>query len=177
MIFIRRPTLHDLNECAQIDASYNTQRVWQLSLGVEPNDIAVHLHLVHLPRAVNVPGEPQEDNLLKQWQRGDCMLSARQDREVVGFIHLIADSSAGVAHIQQHVVRPDYRRQGVGTKLLSQAMLWGQDRNLRSVMVQVSTKNHPAISFYFAHGFSFCGFNERFYSDHEITLDLARTIR
>lgn len=175
MLFIRRPTLHDLNDCAKLDASYTTQRVWQLNLGVEPNDIAIHLHLVQLPRPINVPADPMGDNLLRYWQRGDCMLSARQDRDVVGFIHLFTEP--GMALIQHHIVQPDYRRQGVGAKLLAQAMQWGQDRNLRSIMVQVSTKNYPAISFYLNHGFSFCGFNERFYADHEITLDLARTIR
>ena len=177
MLYIRRPTLHDLNDCAQLDASFTTQRVWQLNLGVEPNDIQVNLHLVRLPRPINVKPMSNGENLMKPWQRGDCMFTARHDNTIAGFIHVVLESGSRVGYIQRHIVAPDFRNQGIGGKLLDYALQWSRDHRLGSVIAQVSTKNHPAVAFYLDRGFSFCGFNERFYADQEITLDLARTIR
>lgn len=177
MLQIRRPTLHDLNDCAQLDASYSTQRVWQLNLRAEENDIQVNFHLVHLPRPITINGTPAADNLLKYWQRGDCMLAARKQHAAIGFLHMISEPPTKSGLIARHIVSPDHRNQGHGSTLLQQALQWGHNHNLRSVCVQVSTKNHPAIAFYLVHGFTFSGFHERFYSDQEIIIELARTIR
>ena len=177
MVQIRRPTLHDLNECALLDPSYVTHRVWQMHLDVEPNDIQILFQLVSLPRPLTVECPPEREVLTKYWQRGDCMLTAREDHGIVGFLHMVPDLGTQIGLLRTHVVAAEHRRQGIGDALLRQAMQWGRDRNLRSLRVQVTTKNHPAVSFYMTHGFLFSGFTERLYSDQEILLDLARTMR
>lgn len=174
---IRRPTLHDLNECAQLDPSYTTQHVWQMQLRVEETDIETHFHLVHLPRPMTVTADAANDDLLRSWQAGECMLAAREGHAVLGFLHMRPEPAVRSGLILRHVVAPLHRRRGAGGALLQQALQWGSDHQLRSLRVRVSTKNHPAIQFYLAHGFAFGGFHERFYSDQEIILDLARSIR
>jgi len=174
---IRRPTLHDLNECAQLDPSFTTQHVWQMNLRVEEADIQAHFHLTRLPRPLTVTLSPSNEDLARGWQAGDCMLAAREGSAVLGFLHLLPEPAARSGLILRHVVALPHRRQGVGGALLQQALQWGRDHQLRSLRVRVPTKNHPAIHFYLAHGFAFGGFHERFYSDQEIVLDLARSIR
>lgn len=176
-IYIRRPTLHDLNDCLQLNANYLTMRVWQMNQRVETDRIQVSFNLVHLPRTMTITVPPAEDNLLRCWQRGDCLLSARQQNTIVGFLHMIPDASRRVAYIQRHVVEPNYRKQGIGTALLEQALQWARDHKLRGVMVTLSTKNHPASVFYLARGFVFSGFTEQFHGNQEIRLQLTRSVR
>lgn len=177
MVHITRPTLHGLNDCALLDASYTTQRVWQLGLRVEADDIQASFHLVHLPRPITLNDLAADEDLTRFWQRGDCLLAARLQNETAGFLHLVPDPETRVGVIRRHVVATAWRRQKVGSALFERALEWGRERHLRGVIVTLSTKNYPAISFYLAHGFSFSGFNEHFFGNRDITLDFARTLR
>jgi ribosomal protein S18 acetylase RimI-like enzyme len=174
---IRRPTLHDLNECVKLDPAFITQRVWQMILNVESANIQVGFQLAPLPRPLTLPGVPISDALLQSWQRGDCMYASRQDATITGFIHLAPDPAKRMGRLEHHIVHRDLRRQGIGSALLETALQWSRDHHLRSLIVEVNTKNHPAIAFYTHHGFAFSGFHERFYSDQEIILHLARMVR
>ena len=175
MLQIRRPTLHDLNDCVRLDSSYTTQRVWQMSLDVEAHDIQSNFHLIYLPRPVTFTLAPVTENLLQCWQRGDCLLAARMQNTLVGFIHLVPDPQTHSGRIVHHAIAPDYRRRDIGGRLLQAALLWAHEHNLHSTTVEVPTKNHPAISFYMGQGFTFTGFHERTYGDQEIIFQLARS--
>ena len=186
MLQIRRPTLHDLNDCVRLDSSYTTQRVWQMSLDVEAHDIQSNFHLIYLPRPVTFTIAPVTENLLQCWQRGDCLLAARMQRPettqdalvgsaLVGFIHLLPDPQTRSGRIVHHAIAPDHRRRGIGGRLLQAAIRWAREHNLHSATVEVPTKNHPAISFYMEQGFTFTGFHERTYGDQEIIFQLARS--
>ncbi len=129
-VHVRRATLHDLNECLTLDASYDTQRVWQMNLQVKNNRIQVDFHLVHLPRVVHIEVEPGAENLLRCWQRGDCMLSARRQNTVVGFLHMIPDAPTKVGFIHRHVVTPEHRGQGIGSGLLNHALKWARETQI-----------------------------------------------
>jgi GNAT superfamily N-acetyltransferase len=149
-MYIRRPTLHDLNECVRLDPSYTTQRVWQMQLNIEATAIHAHFQLAPLPRPLTLPGPAFADNLLACWQRGDCMYIARLDNGIAGFIHMAPDPTTRIGRIEHHVVAPAHRRRGIGTALLRRVWQWAQEHNLHSLSVAINHKNHPALSFYTA---------------------------
>ena len=177
MIYIRRPTLHDLNECAKLDATYTTQKVWQMNLQSDAGRIQVHFNLVHLPRTMTIPTPPEARDLTKAWQRGDGIYAARRGNKILGYIHVIIHPEEKTGHIRRHVVIPEFRQQGVGSALLARALEWGRERKLRSLEIDLSTKNHPAIDFYLAHGFVFTGFSERLWGRQEILMHFSRLVR
>ncbi len=177
MIYIRRPTLHDLNECAKLDASFTTQRVWQMHMQTEDNRIQVHFHLVYLPRPMTVATPPEDRDLTKAWQRGDGIYAARRGNKILGYIHVSLSPEDKVGFIRRHVVAPEFRKQGVGTALLERTIEWGRERKLRNFEIALSTKNHPAIDFYLAHGFVFTGFDERLWGKQEIMMNFSRVVR
>jgi GNAT superfamily N-acetyltransferase len=177
VIYIRRPTLHDLNECAKLDASYTTQKVWQMHLLTEEQRIQVQFNLVHLPRPMTVSAPPEDRDLTKAWQRGDGIFAARRGQQILGYIHLVMFPEEKVGRIRRHVVSPDFRHQGVGTGLLDRAIEWGRERKLRSFEIALSTKNHPAVDFYVSRGFVFTGFSERLWGRQEILMNFSRVVR
>ena len=103
------------------------------------------------------------------------MLAARVQNDLVGFLHMFPDTQQRAGRINHLTIRPDHRRKGIGGRLLQAALLWAREHNLRSVGVEVTTKNHPAIGFYMGAGFTFSGFYERTYGDQEIIFQLARS--
>jgi ribosomal protein S18 acetylase RimI-like enzyme len=177
VIYIRRPTLHDLNECAKLDATFSTQKVWQMHLQSEAGRIQMQFNLVHLPRSMTIATPPEDRDLTKAWQRGDGIYAARRNNKILGYIHVMVQPEEKIGYIRRHVVAPEFRHQGVGKALLNRALEWGRERKLRSLEIDLSTKNHPAIEFYLAHGFVFTGFSERLWGRQEIMMHFSRVVR
>ena len=57
------------------------------------------------------------------------------------------------AHIFLLFVLPKYRKQGIGTNLISVAENWAKARGDRQIGLQVFTKNKPALNLYHHLGF------------------------
>jgi ribosomal protein S18 acetylase RimI-like enzyme len=177
VIYIRRPTLHDLNDCARLDASFTTQRVWQMNLQNDEQRIQVQFNLVNLPRPMTVATPPEDRDLTKAWQSGDGIFAARRGQIILGYIHLTLHPAEKIGHIRRHVVAPEAREQGVGSALLDRAIEWGRERKIRSFEISLSTKNQPAVEFYLARGFVFTGFSERLWGRQEILMNFSRVVR
>jgi GNAT superfamily N-acetyltransferase len=87
---------------------------------------------------------------------------------VWGYVLLGAERAADRAWVRALVVGPAHREQGLGNRLLDAAKAWaratpeeGGGGNLSALLITLSPKNHPAITFCRRRGFRFCG-----YTDH-----------
>lgn len=76
------------------------------------------------------------------------------------------DSAAGCAYVAIHngiamihsvEVLPDFRRQGIGTKLLRSAALWAKQKNAQRFALAVVDANKPANSLYVGLGMAVAG--------------------
>jgi len=88
---------------------------------------------------------------------------ARHGGTVVGFagVWLMVDE----AHITTLAVHPDWRRQGIGHRLLEYLLLAAQDLRAGHLTLEVRVSNRAAQALYAAHGFEIVGRRERYYSD------------
>lgn len=69
----------------------------------------------------------------------------------------------GVGYINNIAVDPDYRRLGVGGRLLAQLEDFCLQQNAQSITLEVRSRNHQAIGLYQKHGFASCGLRKGFY--------------
>ena len=93
-------------------------------------------------------------------------------RAVVGMIvlWLVVDE----AHIGTIAVHPDYRRQGIGQRLLAYALLDAARRGIAAVHLEVRRGNLAAQELYRRFGFELVGVRSRYYHDnHEDALLLT----
>ena len=171
---IYRADLRDLTACLTLDGSYETESVWQVVQQQEGDDVAARFRVIQLPRAVRVRYPNWSEALLAHQERGDMILVAAQAGEVWGYIDQEMQRDQDIAWVHHLVVAPAYRRQGIGTTLLQRGILHARQEGLTQVMTIVQSKNHPGISFLQRHGFVFCGYNERFYRNHDIGLYFGR---
>lgn len=88
---------------------------------------------------------------------------------IAGFI--IGDSlgpqSGGVGHIKDFAVAPQYRRQGVGRKLLGRALATFATRGLQTVTLEVRASNTAAQRLYQEFGFEMVRREAGYYRDGE----------
>jgi ribosomal-protein-alanine N-acetyltransferase len=88
---------------------------------------------------------------------------ARQGSAVVGYagVWLMVDE----AHITTFAVHPDWRRQGVGRRLLLAMLVVAEELRAARMTLEVRVSNDAAQALYRAHGFAIAGRRERYYTD------------
>jgi len=149
------------------------------------NEFHISLRPSRLPRPLAVPAPLDEQQLLAQWKKTDFLLLAETlpetmlnelgqesciPSEILGYIGLTLDAPRHLAWVSSMAVQLNHRRQGVGKALLAEALQWSDRNRLRSVMVELQTKNYPAIQFIQKNSFFFCGYNSTYYPTREIAL-------
>lgn len=84
---------------------------------------------------------------------------------VIGF--LLGRMAADELEILNLAVRPEYRRRGVGRRVVARALEFAQAQAASRCWLEVRSANHPARAFYRAVGFAENGCRPRYYCDPE----------
>ena len=74
-------------------------------------------------------------------------------------------------------VSPMARRKGIASALILAAEDWAKKKNIRRMILEMQSKNTPAIRMALKLGFEFCGYNDHYYSNQDIALFFAQFIR
>jgi len=165
-VIVRPATNDDLAVCLRMSGACTTEHVWQLIQREEEEQIAVTLSDVRLPRPMpaEYPRTPQQ--IREVWKSSDAMLvAAEEDGTPCGFVDLCAEPWHGIVWAKNVIVDAPFRWRGIGSALIGAANRWTQERRLGALMVEAPSQNWPAICFFRKLGFTFCGFNDRYYSN------------
>lgn len=175
-IQVRPLALADIAGLAALDPSYHTDYVWQMEVRNEDGELTTRFREVRLPRSMRVdyPREPQA--LAEDWQARLAVLVAERGEEAIGYIGLAAGMAAGGLVASDLVVGRRFRRQGAGSALVRAAQTWAKQQGHKRLMLEMQSKNHPAISLALKLGFEFCGYNDRYYDNQDIALFFARNV-
>jgi ribosomal protein S18 acetylase RimI-like enzyme len=171
-----RPTIStDLARLSALDHSIETDYVWQLDLHRELAQVEIGLREVRLPRSVKVAHPRTAQELPDSWHLRP-MLSAMIGLEAVAYVRCTDVIVPSAVWITDIVVGRPLRRQGVGRQLVAAAEAWGVERGLRRAIIEVQSKNQPAIRMILKMGYEFCGYNDQYYATRDVALFFARTI-
>lgn len=173
---IRLANAVDLGACVSIDDAFETDYVWQMEERTGPGDINIAFHLARLPRPTKVSGVVSREDVTRNFEKGNPLLVA-DEGGVRGFIDLTEIEWNQSAYINNLLVAPGSRRQGVGTQLMLAAIDWARQKKLRMATLDTSTKDFPAICLYQKMGFAFCGFNDQLYPNRDIALLFSLSLR
>jgi len=69
------------------------------------------------------------------------------------------------AHITTFAVHPDWRRQGVGRRLIQALLVAATELGAARITLEVRVSNLAAQALYRTHGFQIAGRRERYYTD------------
>lgn len=182
-IEIRPVTNADLAKIMELDHDYVSDHVWQMSVqkdvGASPSDVQVSVifHQLQLPRSVHVAYPRPTRNLAGGLNQQTGLLAAVLAGEMVGYIRLRTDIAPVTTWATDLAVTRRYRRQGIGSGLVLAGQEWGRQQGSYRMTLEMQPKNYPAICMAQKLGFDLCGYNDRYYPNHDIALFFAKSIR
>lgn len=176
-MLVRPAEPKDLAPCGALDHSYTTTCVWQMENRGNSGAPSISFRTVRLPREIEVAYPRQGSDLLAGWRRRDGFLVSEMDGDVCGYVALTAQPEHGLAWVGDLVVARSRRRRGIGTTLLKAAAHWGRERSLMRLMLEVQTKNYPAIEFCYACGLTFSGYNDHYWPSEDIAVFFTGRLR
>lgn len=174
---IRSAQARDLDACLTLDPSYETDYVWQMETTRAAGAISVGFRVTRLPRTMRVASAIPREVLLEHMERGECFMVAEEGREIRGYLDATVELWRRVVWINHLTVAPQYRRSGIGSALVRAALEWSDRQGLDRLIGETQTKNFPASALLQKHGFTFCGFNDHYYSNRDIALFFALSLR
>lgn len=174
---VRPARPRDLKACLALDHSYTTDCVWQMETREEGGVLTVNFRMARLPREIRVDYPRQGESLLAGWRRCDDLLVAADGGRVYGYVALTAQAEHGIVLAGDLVVDRVERRRGVGTALLWAAVQWGREHDLARLVIEVQTKNYPAIRFCQSRGLTFCGYSDHYWPSQDIALFFGASLR
>lgn len=173
-IEIRPATAADSAALTNLEHFYQTPYVWQMERLTEEGQTSVAFREVRLPRMVRVE-YPRPVDMDMGGQK--VVLAAFLEGVGVGYVGLSENKAPTSAWVSDLVVGERHRRQGIGSALLLAAQEWASERRLRRMILEMQSKNYPAIRMATKLGYEFCGYHDHFYSNQDIALFFACYLR
>ena len=174
---IRPAIAADLSTLIAIDHSCQTDYVWQMDIHHEEGQFGAIFREIRLPRTVSV-SYPRDSSTLKEtWNRWSGMMVAVMDGQLAGYIRVNDEILPGIAWITDLVIIPRFRRQGGASALLNATQTWAVQRKDHRVLLEMSSKNNPAIRLAQKFGYEFCGYNDHYYETQDIAIFFGCYIR
>ncbi|MBW8012228.1 MAG: GNAT family N-acetyltransferase [Chloroflexi bacterium] len=166
----------DLPVIIDLDHSFHTDHVWQIEFKTADSEIGVTFREIHLPRSMLVEYPRDPSVIADIWPEGATLLVAEAGDHLVGYVSLFAGKAPEAVWISDLVILRRLRRQGIGTALILAAQKWALEHGLQRIVLEMQSKNFPAISLAGKLGFEFSGFNDRYYANHDIALFFTKKI-
>ncbi|NJN79197.1 MAG: GNAT family N-acetyltransferase [Anaerolineales bacterium] len=173
-----RPTVAtDLQRLMVFDHSTNSDSVWQLELKRDSGQVATTFREVRLPRSIQVEYPHNKFALADDWVRKSMMYTALIGQDPAGYICLLERGTTSVVWITDLVVDIKQRRRGVASALLASAQAWAETRMHRRLILELQSKNIPAIRLAQKFGYEFCGYNDHYYLNQDVALFFAKILK
>lgn len=173
-----RPTIaSDLSRLMGFDHSIMSDSVWQLEFRRDAGQVTTAFREVRLPRSIQVAYPHNPFSLADDWVRRSMMYTALVNGDPVGYTSLLERGTASTVWVTDLVVSPANRRVGVGAALLAAGQAWAESRAHRRLIMEMQSKNLPAIRLAQKSGFEFCGYNDQYYLTKDVALFFAKVLK
>lgn len=166
----------DLPILVDIDHGYITDRVWQMALLPEQTRVQVSFREIKLPRSVQVEYPREPVKIADEWNQRTGFLVALYGTDPVGYFALQDGGFKDAVYGTDLAVARRFRRQGVARVLLLAGQEWAREKNYHQLILEMQSKNYPAICLAQQAGYEFCGYNDRYYPNKDIALFFARSL-
>lgn len=175
-VTLRPATEEDTPALMGLDHGYSTEYVWQMEIDSTAPRMGARFREVRLPRPMQVAYPRPKDALLTFWKERSVVLLAEHGGQPVGYVAAVAGLVPGTAWLTDVVVAATQRRKGVGSRLVLAAQTWAREHGHQRLVLEMQSKNHPAIKMAQKLAFEFSGYNERYYDNQDIVLFFAKRL-
>jgi ribosomal protein S18 acetylase RimI-like enzyme len=176
-IDIRPAIAEDIPLLIEFEHQYKSSYVWQMDLKIEEAEVTTNFREVRLPRVSSVDYPRNPASLLVDWNRRSALLVGLFDSRPVGYISINEGIAPTTAWVTDVVVTASIRRKGIASALILAAQAWAHNRDNRRMILEVQSKNTPAIHLALKLGYEYCGYNDHYYSNQDIALFFTQFLK
>lgn len=173
-IEIRPVTPQDVESLSAFEHGYYSEYVWQMGLDLSLETTKTDFRRIRLPRQIFVPYPKGRDEIFQDMPQAEAFLVATLVNNPVGYIKVQAEHASNIARVTDLVVSSPMRRQGIASGLLFAAMDLIAHRKFFAMILEMQSKNEPAINMAAKLGFKFCGFRDHYFPNKELALFFSR---
>ena len=168
---------NDLESLSAFEHGYYSEFVWQMAMDLDPQNLQSSLRRVHLPRRVFVAYPRSKQTIFEMNDQVEVFLVASMENRPVGYIKVLAEAGAQVLRVTDLVVSAPMRRQGIASGLMVAVMNLASNRDYLYVVMEMQSKNDPAVALAEKMGLNFCGFRDHYFPNQEMALFFSRFVR
>lgn len=173
-IEIRSVVPADIENLSVFEHGYHSVYVWQMGMDLSTDAMKTDFHRIRLPRQVFVPYPRVRDEIFQTLSDAEAFLVAVLHHRPVGYIKVQAEPTTKIAKVSDLVVSASFRRQGIASGLLLAAMDLISHRNFYALILEMQSKNDPAIAMAAKLGFKFSGFRDHYFPNNDLALFFSR---
>lgn len=173
---IRAAEEADYPALLDLDHGFSTEYVWQMELDQGTPRMGARFRETRLPRPMQVKYPRTKEDLQVEWKQRAALLLAESDDKILAYASLAAGMAPGAAWLTDLVVAASQRRKGVGSRLVLAAQAWAREHGHDRLVMEMQSKNYPAIRFAQKLAFEFSGYNDRYYENQDIALFFAKRL-
>ncbi len=176
-ISVRQAVNSDAKRISALDTSNSTDYVWQMDLREAESQIKVVFQRTRLPRSVELDFESTSDDLKTNLMKHTLVLVAESIGGLRGFLVIDKGTAQDAAIITDFAVERTMRRRGIATAMLATAREWTTRIGLNRLIIVTQSRNYPAICFCRRNGYTYCGYNDSYYTNQDIALFFGMKLR
>jgi GNAT superfamily N-acetyltransferase len=176
-VHIRPAISDDIPLLIEMDHGYSTEYVWQMDTREESGQVTTAFRQARLPRSMRVGFARLTLDLKETWTESEAFLIATIDDQIYGYLGLNRAPVSATGWVADFAVDRRWRRQGVGSALFTKAQALCRELKWQRLIVEMQSKNYPAIAFCQKHGLSYCGYSDRYYANQDIALFFGLNLR
>jgi ribosomal protein S18 acetylase RimI-like enzyme len=175
-VTIRVATDGDYAALLELDHGYSTEYVWQMEMDSSNPRMGAHFREARLPRPMSVKYPREKQRLQAEWKQRSVVLVAEENGTQRGYASLTAGLAPGAVWLTDLVVAASQRRKGIGSRLVLAAQAWARQHGHDRLVLEMQSKNQPAIKLAHKLAFDFAGYNDRYYENQDIALFFAKRL-
>lgn len=175
-IQVRPAVEEDHERMLDLDHGFATEYVWQMELGQGAPRMGAQFREARLPRPMQVKYPRSRDRLQAEWKQRAALLLAESEGKIIGYASLSAGLAPGAIWLTDLVVDLAFRRKGAGTRLIAAAQTWARQHGHDRLVLEMQSKNYPAIKLAQKLAFEFSGYNDKYYENQDIALFFAKRL-
>jgi len=135
----------EIDQLIALEHGYYRDFVWQMNLDLAAGNAQADFRRIRLPRKVFVPYPRKRDQIFKDFDQIEALLVADYNEQPVGYVKVQTENNDKVLKVADLVISDPMRRKGIGSGLLLAVMELALHRNFHMLILEIQSKNDPAI--------------------------------
>jgi ribosomal protein S18 acetylase RimI-like enzyme len=163
----------DIARLHEIRAEYVSDRCLRVVRTGQSPEISILLQVESLgytfgSQGLTIVGERDKAETRSRLAGQTLQVVAEDQGRLVALLDAEVESWRRVLKVWNLLVHEEYRRRGIGTRLMRSAEAFALEKHCRAISIETQATNWPALSLYLKLGFEVCGVDDHFYTNRDL---------